>query len=128
MGLSTSDRKAVLSQWIKPSSDTEQDQQARAERMVREASDPEVAVILFDVVLGYGSHPDPAAEMAPAIAAARAAAAKRKRRIAFVGAVCGTDADPQPRDAQVRILAAAGVRVFESNAEAAEAAIGALGT
>ena len=94
------------------------DHRLRNERMVREASDPEVAVILFDVVLGYGSHPDPAAEMAPAIAAARAAAAKRKRRIAFVGAVCGTEADPQGLARQEAALAKAGVILGSSNAEA----------
>ena len=94
------------------------DHRLRNERMVREARDPEVAVILFDVVLGYGSHPDPAAEMAPAIAAARAAAAKRKRRIAFVGSVCGTEADPQGLARQEAALAKAGVILGSSNAEA----------
>jgi hypothetical protein len=94
------------------------DHRLRNERMVREAGDPEVAVILFDVVLGYGSHPDPAAEMVPAIAAARAAAAKRKRRIAFVGAVCGTETDPQGLARQEAALAKAGVILGSSNAEA----------
>ncbi|HTO51337.1 MAG TPA: acyl-CoA synthetase FdrA [Burkholderiales bacterium] len=94
------------------------DHRLRNERMVREAGDPEVAVILFDVVLGYGSHPDPAAEMVPAIVAARAAAAKRKRRIAFVGAVCGTDTDPQGLARQEAALAKAGVILGSSNAEA----------
>jgi FdrA protein len=77
-----------------------------------------VAVILFDVVLGYGSHPDPASEMLPAITAARAAAAKGKRRIAFVGAVCGTEADPQGLARQEAALAKAGVILGASNAEA----------
>ncbi len=94
------------------------DHRLRNERMVREAGDPEVAVILFDVVLGYGSHPDPAAEMIPAIAAARAAAAKGKRRIAFVGAVCGTDTDPQGLARQEAALGDAGVILGSSNAEA----------
>ena len=94
------------------------DHRLRNERLVREARDPEVAVILFDVVLGYGSHPDPAAEMAPAIAAARAAAAKRGRRLAFVAAVCGTDADPQDLARQEAALAKAGVILGASNAEA----------
>jgi len=94
------------------------DHRLRNERMVREAADPEVAVILFDVVLGYGSHPDPAAEMVPAIAQARAAAAKRKRRIAFVGSVCGTDTDPQGLARQEAALAKAGVILGSSNAEA----------
>jgi len=31
----------------------------RARRIVREAEDPETAVLLLDVVLGYGVHPDP---------------------------------------------------------------------
>jgi len=94
------------------------DHRLRNERMVREAGDPEVAVILFDVVLGYGSHPDPAAEMVPAIAAARTVAAKRKRRIAFVGAVCGTDTDPQGLARQEAAFAKAGVILGSSNAEA----------
>jgi hypothetical protein len=59
VGLSTSDRKAVLSQWIKPSSDTEQDQQARAERMVREAIG---AHAVFDrsklLIYAKGSYPN----------------------------------------------------------------------
>ena len=71
------------------------DHRLRNERILKEAADPEVAVILLDVVLGYGAHADPAAEMAPVIEAARARAAKKKRRIAFVGFVCGTPADPQ---------------------------------
>ena len=64
----------------------------RCERLRREAADPEVVVILFDVVLGHGAHPDPAAELVAAIESARAAAGGRA--IAFVGSVCGT-ADPQ---------------------------------
>ena len=50
------------------------DQSLRLERLAAEAADPAVAVILLDVVLGHGAHPDPAAELGPAIAAVRAAA------------------------------------------------------
>ena len=46
------------------------DNDLRIRRLEKEAADPEVAVILLDVVLGYGAHPDPASELAPAIAAA----------------------------------------------------------
>ena len=94
------------------------DHRLRNERLVREAGDPEVAVLLVDVVLGLGSHPDPAAEMIPAIEAARAAAAKGKRRIAFVGSVCGTDADPQGLARQEAALRKAGVVLGASNAAA----------
>ncbi|MGZ4199644.1 MAG: FdrA family protein, partial [Thermoleophilia bacterium] len=51
------------------------DQSLRLARMAEEAADPGCAVLLLDVVLGYGANADPAAELAPAIAAARARAA-----------------------------------------------------
>ena len=46
------------------------DNELRIRRLYEEAKDPEVAVIMLDVVIGYGSHPDPASELAPAIAKA----------------------------------------------------------
>ena len=49
------------------------------------------------------------------------------RRAVIVASVTGTDADPQPRDAQVQKLVDAGVVVADSNADATEAAIAALG-
>jgi len=94
------------------------DHRLRNERILKEAADPGVAVILLDVVLGYGAHADPAAEMVPVIAAARATAAKRRRRIAFVGFVCGTAADPQGLAAQEGALSKAGMLLASSNAEA----------
>jgi len=90
------------------------DHRLRNERLLAEAADPEVAVILFDVVLGYGAHPDPAAEMIPALAAAR----KKNRSVAFVASVCGTDEDPQGLERQESALRAAGVLLAESNARA----------
>jgi len=83
-------------------------------------ADPQVGIILLDVVLGYGGHPDPAGHLAAFLAG-------REVRPVIVASVTGTDADPQPRDAQVRKLVAAGVIVADSNADAAEAAIAALG-
>jgi FdrA protein len=81
----------------------------------QEADDPEVAVILIDVVLGYGAHPDPAGELAPAIAAARARAEDGGRYLEFVAIVVGTDDDPQDLEWQVRQLTEVGVRVETSN-------------
>jgi FdrA protein len=89
------------------------DHRLRNERLLAEAADPEVAVILFDVVLGYGSHPDPAAEMVPVLLKA-----KKNRSIAFVGSVCGTDEDPQGLERQEAALRKAGVVLAESNARA----------
>ena len=59
MGLSTGDRKALLSRWIKPSSDDEQNQQARAERMVRKAIEANAAFDDSNVrIYTKGSYPN----------------------------------------------------------------------
>ncbi len=95
------------------------DHRLRNERIKREAADPEVALILLDVVLGYGAHADPAAEMLPAIRDARAAAESEGRQIAFVGFICGTERDPQGLARQDAALREAGVVLAASNAQAA---------
>ena len=94
------------------------DYRLRTERIVKEAEDPQTAVILLDVVLGYGSHMDPASEFVPAIHRARAAAAAQARNLVFVGQICGTAADPQDLARQTRALTEAGMLLAESNAEA----------
>jgi FdrA protein len=98
------------------------DPRLRNEHIVSAAGDPEVAVILLDVVLGYGSHPDPAGALAPAIAEAREAAAAAGRHLAVVASVCGTRNDPQDLGRQEETLASAGVILAPSNARAAAAA------
>ncbi len=94
------------------------DHRLRNERIVREAGDAEVAVILLDVVLGYGAHPDPAAEMLPALRGARAAAQRGGHEIAFVAFICGTERDPQGYARQAAALGEAGVILAASNAQA----------
>ena len=95
------------------------DMTLRAQRLAQEAADPEVAVILLDVVLGEGVHPDPAGALAPVIEDARAAAGAAGRELVVIATVCGTDADPQHRGRQVARLETAGVVLEESNARAA---------
>jgi FdrA protein len=90
----------------------------RCQRLAREADDPEVAVILLDVVLGYGAHPDPARDLAAAIRQARARAQAAGRWLPVVVSVCGTDEDPQDYEAQVATLLDAGATVQASNAQA----------
>ncbi|HJZ30102.1 MAG TPA: acyl-CoA synthetase FdrA [Hyphomicrobiaceae bacterium] len=80
-------------------------------------ADAAVAVILLDVVIGTGAHPDPAGEVAAALEAAALP------RPTLVASVTGTEADPQRRSRQVATLSAAGVLVAGSNAAAAELAI-----
>jgi FdrA protein len=96
---------------------------ARAELLTEVAADPAVSVILLDVVLGYGSHPDPAGALLPAI---RDAFAKRER-LAIVAHVCGTEADAQVASRQEAALAEAGVRIAATNAQAARMAAGLVG-
>lgn len=90
----------------------------RQERLVKEAEDGEVAVILMDFVLGYGAHPDPAGEMIQYIKKAREIAEKEGRYLCFVGSVCGTEADPQNRAEQEAKLRKEGVILMPSNAQA----------
>jgi FdrA protein len=98
------------------------DLRLRNERMLEEAADAQVAVILLDVVLGYGSHVDPASELVPSIQKAQAIARKKGRTLAVVASVCGTDEDPQGLERQEAALRNAGVLLTESNAAAARLA------
>lgn len=95
------------------------DNDLRIRRLEVEASDPQVAVILLDVVLGYGAHPDPAGELAPAIARARSKAEESERYLEVVAVITGTDEDPQDLDIQTAQLEGAGALVFTSNDDAA---------
>ncbi|MDP3892360.1 FdrA family protein [Nocardioides sp.] len=93
----------------------------RLEHLARVAEDPETAVVLLDVVLGHGAEPDPAARLAPAIAAARA-----ERDLPVVVACVGTESDPQVLSRQAETLAAAGAEVHLSNAGATTRALALL--
>jgi len=92
------------------------DNDLRIRRLLQEARDPEVAVVMLDCVIGYGVHPDPAAELAPAIRQARQLA---EGELLVVASVTGTEQDPQRLSAQVAALQAAGAIVCTSNAAAA---------
>ncbi len=92
------------------------DPAVRGDVLAGALADPAVAVILLDVVIGYGAHDDPAGEIARVIGAADGGPT-------VVASVCGTDADPQIHADQVEILRRAGVLVAPSNAHAAELAL-----
>ena len=95
------------------------DNDLRIRRLEKESADPEVAVLLLDLVLGYGAHADPASELAPAIASAIKTAASAGRTLEVVAVVSGTDEDPQGMENQVKALKEAGARVEVSNDAAA---------
>jgi FdrA protein len=90
------------------------DQSLRVEALAA-AGEP---VLLLDVVLGYGAHPDPAGELAPVIAQLDAH---------VIVALCGAAGDPQGLDAQRARLEEAGAVVTRSNAHAARLAKEAAG-
>lgn len=98
------------------------DTRLRVERIRKEASDPEVAVVLLDCVIGYGSHEDPAGALASVVSEAREIAKKDGRHLTFVASVCGTESDLQVRSAQEAKLRSAGILVMDSNAQAARLA------
>ncbi|MBE2232589.1 MAG: acyl-CoA synthetase FdrA [Anaerolinea sp.] len=98
------------------------DPSQRRRMIMQTADDPAAAVLLLDVVLGYGSHPDPAGEAAQAIVAAKAKAEAAGRYLPVVTFVCGTEEDPQRLGEQEARLAAAGALVTASNAQAARVA------
>lgn len=94
------------------------DPSIRTERMDEEAKDPEMAVMLLDCVIGYGSHPDPAGAMTDNIRHARIAAEKRGGYLSVVASVTGTEGDFQGLGDQRRKLEAAGAVVMPSNYQA----------
>jgi FdrA protein len=99
------------------------DPAAIAKRVIAEARDPEVAVVLFDVILGYGAHPDPASVLASAVTASREELRTIGRRVVYLAHVCGTASDPQGRDKQEAALREGGIVVLPTNAAMARMAL-----
>ncbi len=90
------------------------DPEARLEMLRSQAADPTVAVILLDIVLGYGSHPNPASALAPTCADITG-----PQIIAYC---LGTNADPQNLQSHRQLLRDAGCIVTETAARASFAA------
>jgi succinyl-CoA synthetase alpha subunit len=95
------------------------DARARVDCIAQAAADPSTAAIVLDVVLGYAGHDDPAGALAPAIVAARNAAAEAGRHLPVITFVCGTEEDPQGLTRQQAQLRDAGALVLPSHTAAA---------
>lgn len=95
------------------------DPSLRLQRLRTELADPRCAVVLLDVVLGHGAHPDPAADLEPLL---------RVATKPVVVTVVGTRDDPQGTDETMRRLADAGAVVHASNAAATREALTLAGT
>jgi FdrA protein len=92
------------------------DNDLRIRRMKQEAEDSEVGLILLDIVLGEGSHMDPAGELAPVIKELK----EKRKDIEFVAMVVGTEDDPQQVQSQIDQLKDADVTVFRTATDAVE--------
>jgi succinyl-CoA synthetase alpha subunit len=103
------------------------DPSLRSERIATEAADPGCGVLLLDLVLGHGAHPDPGPELAGVVRAARATAARDDRDLPVVVSLTGTAGDPQDLTRTAETLAGAGAQVFLSNAQATRHALSLLG-
>lgn len=90
----------------------------RNKRILEEAKDSDVAVILLDVVLGYGSHMEPGKELSPVIKLSKQIAKEEGRDLSIVCSITGTDEDPQGRTKVKNELENAGAIVMGTNAEA----------
>lgn len=93
----------------------------RRQRLLEEATDPSTAAILLDIVIGHGSHPDPAGALADAIREATG------KGIAVAASVTGTESDPQRLSTQVAALKAAGAIVLPMARLAAQTVAASLG-
>ncbi len=98
------------------------DPEIRRRGILREAQDPETAVLLMDFILGPAVHPDPVGVVIDDICEARKIAESRGGNLAVVASICGTDRDPQNRATQAERLRQAGVLVAASNIQAARLA------
>ncbi len=94
------------------------DPSIRTERMEQEALDEEVALWLLDVVLGYGSHDDPAGAIVEYIKGAKRTAEENKNYLSVIASITGTQGDPQGFAGQKAKLEEAGVVVMPSNYQA----------
>ena len=96
------------------------DSTVRDEELTKALSDTTLAVILLDVVIGFGTHPDPAGTIVRVVAAAGT------ERPIVVASVTGTDDDPQDRRTQLAKLVDGGIVVAPTNADAATLALSCL--
>jgi FdrA protein len=90
------------------------DPSLRGAHLAEVLADPATGVVLLDVVLGHGAHPDPAGAVADVI---------HGSSVPVTVSLIGARRDPQSLEASAARLTAAGAAVFASNAAAARHAL-----
>ncbi len=98
------------------------DPEPRNEMIRRLHADGRPVILLFDLVLGRGSHPDPAGELSQALIAARSALEAAGGGLIALGSIVGVENDFQSYARQQKLLDQAGVVLAPSNGEAARIA------
>lgn len=86
----------------------------RNQRLIAEINDPQTAVVLFDLVLGYGASEAPATELLELLTQI-----EPQHAPVLIAHVCGTESDPQQRSLQINALREAGIIIANCNAQAA---------
>ena len=97
------------------------DPEIRREPLAAALAETDVGVILLDIVIGYGAHPDPAGQLTNILNSMRG-----KNDPTIIASVTGTEQDPQLLSNQIQTLQSAGISVAASNADAAVAALNLL--
>lgn len=103
------------------------DPEVRINKIKEAVKDETTGIILVDVVLGYGAHPDMANALKPALEEALETAKKENRELYVIATVVGTKYDPQNYDQAVEVLKEIGVLVESSNARAVRLALHLMG-
>ena len=85
----------------------------RTPHLINALQDPSNAVIMLDIVLGYGAHSDPSAEVAEAVGSAA-------EKPVVIASVCGTEDDPQDYRTQCAALEQSGIVLCHCNSRMAE--------
>lgn len=103
------------------------DPTVRRRQLLNIAQQPEVAVVLCDIVLGWGAHQDPATALAETWKEVQTISQAAGRSLIGIAMVCGTSTDPQGYENQCQILRDQGWIVTSSNAQAVRLAMAITG-
>ncbi len=103
------------------------DPSLREKRILKEMHDPEVALFLLDIVLGYGSHVDPAGAIIESLKEAKKQAKNRGGYLSIVASITGTRGDFQNMEEQKKTLESIGCVVMPSNYQASMLALEIIG-
>lgn len=87
---------------------------------------PETAVILMDLVLGYGANPAPHQDLIDELAVYRQELGRDELDVSIIVSLCGSKDDPQDYDGIAEALKEYGVVIMPSNLKAAQMAAAVL--